>query len=131
MTPLSMVVSFLSSVEGLEVTPDVVPHQLLGQGFLQQSIERSQLLRREFGQRQRQVIGNGPFGVERTGKRQLMKRVGISKRLYRRWWDIDGEGTLQGCPLRRRPWEAELASQVLDPLRPLLRRGFLEAPIAM
>ena len=72
--------SFLSSVEGLEVTPYVVPHRLLGQGFLQQGIERSQLLRREFGQRQRQVIGNGPFGVERTGKRQLMKRVGISKR---------------------------------------------------
>jgi hypothetical protein len=58
MTPLSMVVSFLSSVEGLEVTPYVVPHRLLGQGFLQQGIERSQLLRREFGQRQRQVIGN-------------------------------------------------------------------------
>src|SRR5215471_14838879 len=73
MTPLSMVVSFLSSVEGLEVTLDVVPHRLLGQGFFQQGMERSQLLRRKFGQRQRQVIGDGPFGVERTGKRQLMR----------------------------------------------------------
>src|SRR5712692_8822689 len=106
MTPLSIVVSFLSSVKGLDVTPSVVPHRWLGQGFLPQGIERSQLRRRQCGQGQRQVLGNGAFGVERTGKRQLLKRVGIRKRLHRRGWRINEEGTLEGCPLHRRPWEA-------------------------
>ena len=77
------------------------------------------------------MIGNGTFGVERTGKRQLMKRVGIRKRLHRRWWGLDGEGMRKGGPLHSRPWEAECAGQVLNPVRPLLRRSFLEAPIAM
>lgn len=86
--------SFVSSVEGLEVTLDVVPHRLLGQGVFQQGMERSQLRRREFGQRQRQVIGAGPFGVERTGKRQLMKRVRLRTRLHRQWWGLEGAGPL-------------------------------------
>ena len=37
MTTLSIV---LSSIEGIEVTPDMVPHQGLSQGFSQQRIER-------------------------------------------------------------------------------------------
>ena len=53
---------------------------------MQEGIERCQLLRGEAGQRQRQVIGNGLFGVERTGKCQFMKGIGIDKSLAHRRW---------------------------------------------
>jgi hypothetical protein len=38
----------LSSVEGLEVTPHMVPDPWLGQRFLQEGIERGPLLRGQF-----------------------------------------------------------------------------------
>src|SRR4029434_7094311 len=78
MTSLSMI---LSSIEGLQVAPHMVPHGRLRQGFRQQGIERLQLLQRELGQGHPQVIGNGAYGIDSTGKGQLMKRTWIAKRL--------------------------------------------------
>ena len=74
----------LSSVDGLEVPPDMVPDPWLGQRFLQEGIERGQLLRGQFRQGQCQVIGNGTFGVEGTGKRQFMKGIRIDEGLCHR-----------------------------------------------
>ena len=93
MTSLSMV---LSSLEGHKVAPHVVPHRLLRQGGRQEGIERLSLLRGQFGERQTEVIRHGTFSVERTEKRQRMKRVGIGKRLHRQCPGIDGEGEPKG-----------------------------------
>ena len=68
----------------------MIPHGLLGQRLCQEGIERLQLRGRQLGQGQSQVIGNGPFRVEDARKRQFMKRVGISERLF------DGLSSRQG-----------------------------------
>src|SRR5215467_14732881 len=81
MTSLSIV---LSSIEGFQVIPDMVPHGLLRQGRGEKRVERRSLVRRQLGQGHPQMIGNSAFGVEGTTKGAFMERIGISKRLRHR-----------------------------------------------
>src|SRR2546427_3241761 len=127
MTSLSM---SLSSIERIEVTPHMVPDRRLRQGCSQQGIEGGSLLWREFGQGHPQVSGNSAFGVEGTRKRQLMKRIGIGKRLLHGFESREARRERRVIA-ERRTWHRQVLSQSLNAVSALLGGRFLEAAVAI
>jgi hypothetical protein len=108
----------------------MVPDRRLRQGCSQQGIEGCSLFWREFGQGHPQVIGNGAFGVEGIGKPQLMKRIGIGKRLLHGFESREARQERRGIAersTRHRQW----LSQCLNTVSALLGGSFLAATVAI
>src|SRR2546422_9372837 len=107
MTSMSRV---LSSEVRLNMAPDVLEDLWFAQRGREERIERFQLIRREFAERQAQVVGNRQLGIQRRRKGELVKGIRIDEALARRvQW---GQRTDQLGPLgQRRTRQPQLGCQ--------------------
>ena len=88
-----------------------------GQRPRQQGVDEDAILVRQPGERQPDLVGDGPPGSEWSGKGQLSERVRVAERAH---WESglrsDGLHDDVGLAGQRRPWQHEPLRRVVHPV---------------